>query len=513
MPNCDYGASHTFSGLLAHVRRLHKEIYANYVKGREIPWNGVAPVLSDTESAVEIQETSARTGVERPRLALAPKSANILPSDQSESSSKRQKLMVSLDESEDVVNHENVEEERKFAVEDLLQAGFTKQIMQHITDFNNWMQSSNSGLSIHTPEPTKRISEKYVVGGVRKCTSSEKDGDCAYGVAITISTAQLQVKKLASGKVLQFTTRCFLCIKAANLKDFKLRLAKEKDGVLLCSQTAKCQNPRLPGRLQCRDCEDAWTATWIKREINTRTEEMKPKFGPGSTVKDPSSMAQCIETLWIGPSLGAEWNRFFDQVCTRPQDVFAIDTETGFDGTVHEVGIINLDGLIVVDNLVNHGCSLADFYRLSESGLSEAQQFRAFFAVNKSYGPPSNSPMPGLTPGELVQRFQQAGMSASSIWVEHSFGNFDYRKLKELTPPDMTHVLPRESNVFSTLTLWRLLLPGLFSHKQSHRFSLLCPDQAAVSGKRHNALPDAIMCREILKVAIERFNATMPGSD
>ena len=61
--------------------------------------------------------------------------------------------------------------------------------------------------------------------------------------------------------------------------------------------------------------------------------------------------------------------------------------------------------------------------------------------------------MPGLTPTGILEQFKAADMSEDSLWAGHSFGNFDYNKLKELAPSELRYILPKEKNVFSTLTL------------------------------------------------------------
>ncbi|KAF4627174.1 hypothetical protein G7Y89_g10982 [Cudoniella acicularis] len=201
--------------------------------------------------------------------------------------------------------------------------------------------------------------------------------------------------------------------------------------------------------------------------------------------------------------------QLFEFINRSPSDVFIVDIETGFDGVVHEVGAVTLKGFVVVDTSVNYGMSLYDFYKLSQNDLSEDQQFRAFCTINKTYRPPNRSEMKGSTLREILEYLMKAGMTADSIWVEHSFGNFDYKRSRKWRQLILKHNLPLEQNVFSTLDLWRLLLPGLFSHQQSHLFSLLRLNDPAISGKRHISLPDTLMCREILRVAIDQFNLSM----
>lgn len=510
---------------------MHKTIYARYVKGRDIPWELDSFEVSHTPVIKKFKQNLEPLPAVRPRLPLTVRSANIMSS--LPPPAKRHKLSYDLDQSEDdgallpdkddlhnvshgsdlsesdnAPNELESAEERKFAVEELLQTGFTPDLKRHIQEFNTWTQQIHQGVLIHSPKPTKRTIEKYIVDGARMCSGSVKDSTCPYNVQIALNTAPLKLKSHAGGKVLALASRCFLCTKLANLNDFRTRLLKEKDGVLLCSQTAKCQNSRLPGRLQCQECADAWTATRIQREMTQRTLATKPKFGLGSSVRDQATMLECLSQVWIGPSVGTQWIRFFQQVSESPENVFVVDTETGFDGSVHEVGAVTMGGTVVVDDAVDYEMSLDAFYQSSQNGLSESQQFRAFCAVQKTYGPPNALKMRGITARDVLEKFKAAGMSQSSIWVEHSFGNFDYKKLKRMAPIELQHILPVEANVFSTLTLWRMLLPGLFSHKQSHLYSLLSPDQISVLGKRHSALPDALMCREVLKVAIMRFNVS-----
>jgi len=116
--------------------------------------------------------------------------------------------------------------------------------------------------------------------------------------------------------------------------------------------------------------------------------------------------------------------------------------------------------------------------------------------------------MPGLTPRDIILSLRGAGMNSDSLWVEYSLGLFDYKKIHALTPPDLVDVLPLRRNVFSSLTLWRILLPRLFSHQLSHLFTLVCPNENALASKRHKALPDAIMSVALLKVAVKIFESS-----
>ena len=144
-----------------------------------------------------------------------------------------------------------------FRLKSSIRGGFTDELKEFVVQLNAFTQESKPGIWVHTPQPTTRVAEKYIANGIRKCTSSVKDGDCPYRAAISMSTSQLQLHSHGGGKVLRLNSRCFLCVKIANLKDFRLRLGKDNNGVLLCSQTLNCQSPRLLGRLQCQQCADA----------------------------------------------------------------------------------------------------------------------------------------------------------------------------------------------------------------------------------------------------------------
>lgn len=477
-----------------------------------IPWEGVPVLQPAVLSGIDVETAAgpSQPPLQRPRLALATISSNVQRNRSNsdvETSSKRLKLNMISDTSVDENDMpQHFEEERRFAVEDLLDIGYTDGLLQHIEAVNAYLQLSHPNAEIHTPTPTASTSERYIVNGARSCSGSVKDGTCVYGVQLSINTASLKPAVVNGVQVLVLKSRCFLCTKAANLKGFKARLEKNIDGVVLCSQTSKCKNPRLPGRLQCRECADAWTATRIKLEMSRQTENSKPRFGPGSTVFDSATMLEVVEQLEIGLKFAKNWLKCFDTAFRNPSNVFVVDTETGFDAVVHEVGAVTIEGHVIVNDVVDHGCTLSDFYKASQQGLTEEQKFKAFCAINKTYGPPKKSAMPGSTARKIIEQFAAQGMSRSS-WIEHSFGLFDYKKIVALAPPDLQHVLPAPENVFSTLSLWRLLLPGLSDHKQSHLFSLLCPDQLALAGRRHRALPDAMMCSEVFKVALKRYQA------
>jgi len=113
--------------------------------------------------------------------------------------------------------------------------------------------------------------------------------------------------------------------------------------------------------------------------------------------------------------------------------------------------------------------------------------------------------MPGLTPTALLKRLEGAGMSRNSIWIEHSSGSFDMRAILSITPPELRYILPAPENVYTTLSLWRHLLPGFYSHALGQIFSLLRPDDELIRA-HHTSLPVALMCRELFRIAHEIYD-------
>jgi hypothetical protein len=232
------------------------------------------------------------------------------------------------------------------------------------------------------------------------------------------------------------------------------------------------------------------------------------KFGTGSDITDSTSMADCLEKLqaFSHHALDYEWTRLRALVHENPSQIFVVDTETGFSGLrdVHQIGVVNYEGTTILETTVNHGCTVAEYLERTSQGLGEGLVIMTCKAVCKSYGPPSQKTMAGLSPREILLILKAAGMNKSSLWIEHSLGQFDYRHIAAIAPPDLQDVLPEPQNVYSTLDLWRKIMPGLFSHKLSHIFKLLCPHDALVD-HRHSVLPDAQMCLHLLKVVTERI--------
>lgn len=59
-----------------------------------------------------------------------------------------------------------------------------------------------------------------------------------------------------------------------------------------------------------------------------------------------------------------------------------VDTETGHDLRVHEVGAISSAGRVAINELVNHGCTIAKFYNSFEEGADETGKLMSYRAVN-----------------------------------------------------------------------------------------------------------------------------------
>lgn len=401
--------------MLAHVRRVHPEIFANYIKGQEIPWNG--PSLNNTvsqtsqdSSLIATPNPSSSTPItspnpevpERPTLSMTLKLQ--LSSGSTKQMFKRQKLSDVTTKEPDHKESGNFQD-----LEEEFQAGYTKDIAKYLQDWNSYQQKLNPGLEIYTPKHQVKSS------AIRMCTGSSKGSTCPYEVEINTSTSRYSIRTMSEAKVLQLSARCFLCTKAVEVKSLEGRLAKEKDGVPLCAVNLKCQNPRASGHARCQECIDGDTSARLVKELAKKLETSNNKFGAGSTVKDAASMALCVKELTIERSIGAVWMRCFQAAADTPSNIFIVDTETGFTKTLHEVGIITFMGDVIIDSVVDYGTSLYDFYKKSQAGLSELHSFREFCAINKSYGPPNPQNMPGLTASQIFEKLQAAGMNCDSI--------------------------------------------------------------------------------------------------
>ncbi|KAL2062928.1 hypothetical protein VTL71DRAFT_6000 [Oculimacula yallundae] len=471
VPQCTYAGAHRFQGLLQHVRHSHAHIAAAYVKGNPIPWD--APQL-------QIQFAMSNTKASK---SPAPQKVDV--------------ALVQPFQDEDMMDQDETEEN------ELLQ-GFNPDMQAYVRDYNQYIQNRYSQMAIYTP----RSKPRNLLDGVRMCSGTDK-APCAYNVPINLETAALVPQerraKDAKGmiKVLILRSRCLLCTRTTNRANFHVRLQKVVDGVPICSQSASCNNPRLPGRLQCQQCADAWNVTALEREKADRIKR-SIRFGLGSQVTDAESMQRSLEGMFM--TLDSSWTDLTEAVRQRPDDVFVVDTESGYmgDQDIHEVGVVNYEGGKVLDAPVDHGCTIAEYYDKIHNSVTENMRTRAHNGLRKTYGPPSLVQMPGLTPREIILKLKDGGMTNASIWVEHSIGSFDYRRLKALCPPDLAYILPDPKNIYSTLELWRELMPGLYSHKLSQIYSLVRPGDALLD-RRHKAFPDAEMCLGVLKVVIEKF--------
>ncbi|RDW71726.1 hypothetical protein BP5796_07760 [Coleophoma crateriformis] len=212
--NCKYHGSHTDFELREHIRRSHQHIAAVLVKGRAIPWNTPAP----DNSKVLVLSAS---------YTVAPPSVH------------SEHAFLAIDDP-DVL---------EFDDNDILSTGFTDDIHEYVQHYNAYIQAMYKTARIHTPTSRSAISDFYI-DNVRLCSGNGQIG-CPFRARITMSTSCLvpQDRTAANGiskeKVLILRSRCLLCTRESNMSSMQSRLVKEVDGVLICSQTAKCTRPRL----------------------------------------------------------------------------------------------------------------------------------------------------------------------------------------------------------------------------------------------------------------------------
>ncbi|RDW71725.1 hypothetical protein BP5796_07759 [Coleophoma crateriformis] len=188
-------------------------------------------------------------------------------------------------------------------------------------------------------------------------------------------------------------------------------------------------------------------------------------------------MSLCLQKLRGNLMLSGKWMYLFSRIQQDPTILVFVDTESGLidNADIHQIGVVRLDGMI-----------------------------RAYKALRKTYGPPVSKPMRGISAVAALQKLHDSGLSRSMIWMEHSVGHFDYRRIAKITPTNLQHSLPLIENVYSTLDLWRDVFLGPFAHKLSHIFQLLHPHDPLLD-RRHFALPDAFMCRALFKAIFELF--------
>ena len=112
------------------------------------------------------------------------------------------------------------------------------------------------------------------------------------------------------------------------------------------------------------------------------------KVRSGHEVTNSNSMAIALHELRNRLQLGGGWARLVARTVSNPRSVFVVDTETGFinNQDVHEVGVITYDEQEVINDVINHGSTIQEYFDRTEQNVREGMQMRAYYTVQKTYG-------------------------------------------------------------------------------------------------------------------------------
>jgi hypothetical protein len=102
-----------------------------------------------------------------------------------------------------------------------------------------------------------------------------------------------------------------------------------------------------------------------------------------------------------------------------PEKVFLIDVETTWRGQgaellVLEASVINGTGRVILNTLIDYGCTVTDFLA---KYAPDPTNHPHLLAIIKVYGPERNEKINGLTPAQVVERLKASGMGPESILV------------------------------------------------------------------------------------------------
>ncbi|RDW66495.1 hypothetical protein BP6252_10130 [Coleophoma cylindrospora] len=150
-------------------------------------------------------------------------------------------------------------------------------------------------------------------------------------------------------------------------------------------------------------------------------------------------MSLCLQKLRGNLMLSAKWMHLFSRIQQDPTNVVLVDTESGFidDADIHQIGVVRLDGTVLLDESISHGCTVEEYFRRTQESVHDSLHIRAYKALRKTYGPSVSKPMRGISAVAALQKLHDSGLSRSMIWMEHSVGHFDYRRIAKITPVNL----------------------------------------------------------------------------
>jgi hypothetical protein len=185
------------------------------------------------------------------------------------------------------------------------------------------------------------------------------------------------------------------------------------------------------------------------------------------------------------------WRKFRNSWLDHCPTLFFVDLEFSSyqkDFEFYEICVADVHGTIILNTLVDHGCS-------TQAMSNSSYHYMHRHCVEKTYGASLDQhPQNAMTMAQVADRL--AGyLISESLWVEWSQGFCDYsRVLQALKKLGRASMMPLILNVFRLNLAWRFALTGFnVSCRLSVLYRMMSRYGAELSALAHRAEPDVRM--------------------
>jgi hypothetical protein len=189
------------------------------------------------------------------------------------------------------------------------------------------------------------------------------------------------------------------------------------------------------------------------------------------------------------------WRKFRNSWLDHCPTLFFVDLEFSSyqkDFEFYEICVADVHGTIILNTLVDHGCS-------TQAMSNSSDHYMHRHCVEKTYGASSDQhPQNAMTMAQVTDRLAEY-LTPESLWVEWSQGFCDYfRVLQALKKLGRASMMPPISNVFRLNLAWRFALTSFdVSCRLSVLYRMTGRYGAELSALAHRAEPDVRMMCEL----------------
>lgn len=144
------------------------------------------------------------------------------------------------------------------------------------------------------------------------------------------------------------------------------------------------------------------------------------RIGLGRGVQTTVGMQQLLRKGIESHPKDTQMWKSFAALLKKGRGIYFIDTDN-VHNVMTEISVIDAAGTVILDTKVNHGMSINDIYRRSESAAIP----RFFCTIRKAYGPPTTGQTLGLTAKENSALLAEKGLNQDLVLVEWSTSRCD----------------------------------------------------------------------------------------